>query len=40
MFDFGSGGSLEDFAGSVVVDNKGYIYMLDIGNKRIQRFEP
>ena len=39
-FDFGSGGIPEDFAGSVAVDSEGFIYVADVGNKRIQKFAP
>ena len=39
-FDFGTGSAPEDFAGSVVVDEEGFIYVADVGNKRIQKFEP
>ena len=39
-FDFGSGRAAEEFAGSVAVDGEGYIYVADVGNKRIQKFAP
>lgn len=39
-FDFGSGQLPEDFAGSVAVDDKGYIYVLAVFNQRIQKFAP
>lgn len=39
-FDFGHGRMAEDFAGSVVVDNEGYIYVADVFNRRIQKFAP
>ena len=39
-FDFGSGQLPEDFAGSVAVDSEGFIYVADVGNKRIQKFAP
>jgi hypothetical protein len=39
-FDFGSGLEPKDFAGSVAVDDDGYIYVADIGNRRIQKFAP
>lgn len=40
QFDYGSGSVPEDFRGSVVVDSRGFIYVLDMGNQRIQKFEP
>ena len=39
-FDFGSGIAPTDFAGSLVVDDDGFIYVADVGNKRIQKFAP
>jgi DNA-binding beta-propeller fold protein YncE len=39
-FDFGSGRVPEDFAGSVAVDSEGFIYVADVGNRRIQKFAP
>ena len=39
-FDFGSGRAAEEFAGSVAVDSEGFIYVADVGNKRIQKFAP
>jgi len=39
-FNFGRGGSPEDFAGSVAVDSEGHIYVADVGNRRIQKFAP
>ena len=39
-FDFGSGGSASSFAGSIAVDDDGYIYVADVGNRRIQKFAP
>ncbi len=39
-FDFGSGLVPEDFAGSVAVDGEGFIYVADVGNRRIQKFAP
>jgi len=29
-----------DFTGSIVVDDDGYIYVADVGNRRIQKFAP
>lgn len=40
QFDFGSGSSPQDFAGSVAVDEEGFIYVADVGNRRIQKFAP
>jgi len=39
-FDFGSGWTAEDFVGSLCVDADGYIYVADVGNRRIQKFAP
>ena len=39
-FDFGNGLTDLDLAGSVAVDEQGYIYVADPGNKRIQEFAP
>ncbi|MEW6749768.1 MAG: hypothetical protein AB1505_02170, partial [Candidatus Latescibacterota bacterium] len=39
-FDFGQGTVAEDFAGSVAVDDEGYVYVADVFNQRIQKFEP
>lgn len=39
-FDFGSGFVAQDFHGSVAVDDEGFIYVADVGNRRIQRFAP
>ena len=43
-FDFGKGkgpmGGERYFAGSIAVDSQGYIYVLDVFNKRIQKFAP
>ncbi|MEW6754875.1 MAG: hypothetical protein AB1505_28420 [Candidatus Latescibacterota bacterium] len=39
-FDFGSGTSPEDFSGSVSVDSRGYVYVAEALNRRIQVFAP
>jgi len=44
-FNFGSGeqpasGQGLNFSGSIVVDDHGYIYVADVGNRRIQKFAP
>jgi len=39
-FDFGSGPWAGSFRGSICVDDEGYIYVADVGNKRIQRYAP
>ena len=39
-FDFGSGTAAGDFRGDVVVDAEGFIYVVDPGNQRIQKFAP
>ena len=42
-FDFGPGtgsGTTRDLAGSVAVDDEGFIYVADVGNQRIQKFAP
>ena len=39
--DFGAGGStIDDFAGSIAVDDDGFIYVADVFNQRIQKFAP
>jgi hypothetical protein len=40
QFDFGEGQRPEDFWGSLIVDGVGFIYVADVGNKRIQKFAP
>jgi len=37
-FDFGTGLSADDFAGSIVVDDDGFVDVADVGNRRIQKF--
>ena len=39
-FATGAGLSPEDFKGSIVVDNDGFIYVADVFNQRIQKFAP
>jgi len=39
-FDFGKGNVSEDVAGSICVDEEGYIYVADVLNQRIQVFAP
>ncbi|MBI2504902.1 MAG: hypothetical protein HYW07_16920 [Candidatus Latescibacteria bacterium] len=40
-FDFGTGAlGAEDLAGSVAVDGEGFIYVAEVGNRRIQKFAP
>ena len=43
--DLGAGQTLahglpEDFAGSIAVNREGFIYVADVGNRRIQKFAP
>ena len=40
QFDFGSGGTSTDFSGSIAVDDDGFIYVADVGNRWIQNFAP
>ncbi len=40
QFDFRDGDRPEDFSGSLIVDDEGFIYVADVGNKRIQKFAP
>ncbi len=40
QFDFRGGLRPEDFSGSIVVDDEGFIYVADVGNERIQKFAP
>jgi hypothetical protein len=39
-FDFGTGREAVDFVGSIAVDDDGFIYVADVGNRRIQKFAP
>ena len=39
-FDFGTGNAPEDFTGSIAVGGDGFIYVADVGNRRIQKFAP
>ena len=39
-FEFGTGTSADSFAGSLCVDDDGYIYVADVFNQRIQVFSP
>ena len=39
-FDFSWSGEGEEFAGSICVDDEGYIYVADVFNQRIQKFGP
>jgi DNA-binding beta-propeller fold protein YncE len=44
QFDFGDGGnfrpSVPNLYGSLAVDDDGFIYVADVGNRRIQKFAP
>ena len=40
QFNFGSGYDLGKYAGSLCVDDAGYIYVADVFNQRIQKFAP
>lgn len=40
QFDFGSGRKSTDFSGSIAVDDDGFIYVADVGNRRISKFAP
>ena len=40
QFDFGNGLRPVDFVGSIAVDDDGFIYVADVGNRRIQKFAP
>jgi hypothetical protein len=40
QFDFGNGYRPQDFAGSIAVDDDGFVYVADVGNRRIQVFAP
>ncbi len=39
-FDFGEGLKGTDYAGSIAVDDDGFIYVWDAGNRRIQKYAP
>lgn len=39
-FDFLGGSTPDDFAGSIAVDQDGFIYVADVGNRRVQKFAP
>ena len=39
-FDFLGGPEVTDFAGSIAVDEDGFVYVADVGNRRIQKFAP
>ena len=40
QFDFGAGLTSEGFSGGLALDDDGYIYVADVGNRRIQKFAP
>ena len=40
QFNFGTGHDLGKFAGSICVDDEGYIYVADVFNHRVQKFTP
>ena len=40
QFDFFNGPRPQEFSGSIIVDDDGFIYVADVGNKRIQKFAP
>lgn len=40
QFELGDGFETTDFSGSIVVDDDGFIYVADMGNRRIQKFAP
>lgn len=40
QFDFRRGNRPTDMGGSIAVDEDGYIYVADVGNRRIQKFAP
>jgi hypothetical protein len=40
QFSLGPGNTADDLAGSIAVDDQGFIYVADPGNQRIQRFAP
>lgn len=40
VFDFGNGHAIENFVGSIAIDDEGFIYVADVGNGQIQKFAP